>query len=69
MFFFFPFVKDLLVKHNEITSREELPNRTTLARGALSDVYESMKAAVKKLIEKGPRFCALTYDLWTDSYK
>ncbi|KAL1483493.1 hypothetical protein MTO96_050228 [Rhipicephalus appendiculatus] len=60
---------DFLVKYNVVSSKDELPSRTTLARGALSDIYECMKATIKDIIKKGPRFCALTYDLWTDSYK
>ncbi|KAL3195467.1 hypothetical protein MRX96_015766, partial [Rhipicephalus microplus] len=48
---------------------QELPDRTTLSRSALDDVYRSMHGQVKKTVVQGPRFCAVTYDLWTDSYR
>lgn len=47
----------------------ELPDRTTLSRAALDDVYHAMHGQVKKMVNEGSRFCAVTYDLWTDSYR
>lgn len=57
------------MKYGVIKELQELPDRTTLSRSALDDVYRSMHGQVKKTVVQGPRFCAITYDLWTDSYR
>ncbi|KAJ6642133.1 hypothetical protein Bhyg_07080, partial [Pseudolycoriella hygida] len=43
-------------------------NRTTLTRSALSDVYFEMVPVIKEIV-KDLKYCAITLDLWTDSYK
>ncbi|KAH8028886.1 hypothetical protein HPB51_020017 [Rhipicephalus microplus] len=60
-----------LVNGEGLQELQELPDRTTftLSRSALDDVYRSMHGQVKKTVVQGPRFCAVTYDLWTDSYR
>ncbi|XP_065323629.1 uncharacterized protein LOC135930770 [Gordionus sp. m RMFG-2023] len=60
---------DFLKKYKIIDSSSELPNRTTISRGALDDVYCSIKAHVLNLIYAGPKFCSITFDLWTDHFK
>ncbi|XP_065320424.1 zinc finger BED domain-containing protein 4-like [Gordionus sp. m RMFG-2023] len=60
---------DFLKKYKIIDSSSELPNRTTISRGALDDVYCSIKAHVLNLIDAGPKFCSITFDLWTDHFK
>ncbi|KAL3208210.1 hypothetical protein MRX96_039284 [Rhipicephalus microplus] len=62
-------LQDFFMKHGVIKELQELPDRTTLSRSALDDVYRSMHGQVKKTLVQGPRFCAVTYDLWTDSYR
>ncbi|KAL1416321.1 hypothetical protein MTO96_028045 [Rhipicephalus appendiculatus] len=57
------------MKYGVIKELQELPDRTTLSRSALEDVYQAMHGQVKKTVAQGPRFCAVTYDLWTDSYR
>lgn len=52
-----------------IREPQELPDRTTLSRSALDDVYRAMHGQVKKMVAEGSRFCAVTYDLWTDNYR
>ncbi|KAJ6647649.1 hypothetical protein Bhyg_02872, partial [Pseudolycoriella hygida] len=44
------------------------PDRTTLTRSALSDVYFEMVPVIKEIV-KDLKYCAITLDLWTDSYK
>ncbi|KAL1422468.1 hypothetical protein MTO96_022106 [Rhipicephalus appendiculatus] len=60
---------DFFMKYGVIKELQELPDRTTLSRSALEDVYRAMHGQVKKTVAQGPRFCAVTYDLWTDSYR
>ncbi|XP_065318822.1 uncharacterized protein LOC135926820 [Gordionus sp. m RMFG-2023] len=60
---------DFLKKYKIIDSSSELPNRTTISRGALDDVYCSIKAHVLNLIDAGPKFCSITFDLWNDHFK
>ncbi|KAL3179601.1 hypothetical protein MRX96_037981 [Rhipicephalus microplus] len=62
-------LQDFFMKYGVIKELQELPDRTTLSRSALDDVYRSMHGQVKKTVVPGPRFCAVTYDLWTDSYR
>ncbi|KAL3225741.1 hypothetical protein MRX96_049149 [Rhipicephalus microplus] len=62
-------LQDFFMKYGVIKELQELPDRTTLSRSALDDVYRSMHGQVKKTVVQGPRFCAVTYDLWTDSYR
>nr|XP_037270495.1 E3 SUMO-protein ligase ZBED1-like [Rhipicephalus microplus] len=62
-------LQDFFIKYGVIKELQELPDRTTLSRSALDDVYRSMHGQVKKTVVQGPRFCAVTYDLWTDSYR
>ncbi|XP_065318702.1 uncharacterized protein LOC135926698 [Gordionus sp. m RMFG-2023] len=44
----------------------KLPDRTTLSRSGLDDVYLSM---ICQQINVGPKFCAITFDMWTDKYR
>ncbi|KAL1416336.1 hypothetical protein MTO96_028059 [Rhipicephalus appendiculatus] len=60
---------DFFMKCGVIKELQELPDRTTLSRSALDDVYRAVDGQVKKTAAEGPRFCAVTYDLWTDSYR
>ncbi|KAL3202131.1 hypothetical protein MRX96_012103 [Rhipicephalus microplus] len=62
-------LQDFFMKYGVINGIQELPDRTTLSRSALDDVYRSMHGLVKKTVVQGPRFCAVMYDLWTDSYR
>ncbi|XP_037514219.1 E3 SUMO-protein ligase ZBED1-like [Rhipicephalus sanguineus] len=62
-------LQDFFMKYGVIKELQQLPDRTTLSRSALDDVYRAMHGQVKKTVAQGPRFCAVTYDLWTDSYR
>ncbi|KAH6932970.1 hypothetical protein HPB50_011119 [Hyalomma asiaticum] len=62
-------LQDFFMKYQVIKELLELPDRTTLSRSALSDVYCAMHGQVKKMVAEGPRFCAVTYDMWTDAYR
>lgn len=62
------YCQDFLVKYRVVQKVEDLPDRTTLSRGALSDVYSELRLKVKDLLSSAS-FCALTFDLWTDSYR
>ncbi|XP_064456869.1 uncharacterized protein LOC135367497 [Ornithodoros turicata] len=59
---------DFLLKYHVIRKAEDLPERTTISRGALSDVYSELHSKAEDLLH-GASFCALTFDLWTDSYR
>ncbi|XP_065316492.1 uncharacterized protein LOC135925202 [Gordionus sp. m RMFG-2023] len=56
-------------KYGIISDAKELPDRTTLSRSGLDDVYLSMKAYICQQINVGPKFCAITFDMWTDKYR
>ena len=43
-----------------------MPNRTTISRTALNDVYKCMLHETLKKIENGPKHVAITFDMWTD---
>ncbi|XP_064459035.1 zinc finger BED domain-containing protein 4-like [Ornithodoros turicata] len=62
-------LRDFLLKYKVIKSDEDLPDRTTLSRGALNDVYNAMHDHVKRVIQEGPRFLAVTYDMWMDNHR
>lgn len=44
------------------------PDRTTLTRSALTDVYFEMVPVIKEIV-KDLKYCAISLDLWTDSYQ
>lgn len=44
------------------------PNRRTLTRSALNEVYFEMVPVIKEIV-KDLKYCGITLDLWTDAYK
>lgn len=61
-------LSDFLKKYNIIVDDKDLPDRTTLSRGALTDVYDYSLPFIRDMISKEQYF-ALTFDLWTDNYR
>lgn len=57
---------DFLRSYNIVL--EKGPNRTTLSRSALNDVYFEMIPVIKQIVQP-LRYCAITLDLWMDGYK
>lgn len=57
---------DFLKSYNIVLNHG--PNRTTLTRSALNDVYFEMVPVIKDIV-KDLKYCAITLDLWTDGYK
>ena len=50
--------------------KSKLPDRTTISRTVLTDVYNSMKDYVCLYItNSNSKYGAITLDLWTDSYR
>lgn len=57
---------DFLKSYNIVLNQG--PSRTTLTRSALTDVYFEMVPVIKEIV-KDIKYCSITLDLWTDSYK
>lgn len=56
------------LRRKVVKGESEIPVRTTVSRGALDDVYDSLKSLVVKKLPKDTSFHVST-DLWTDRYK
>lgn len=63
-----PGFADFARKRKLSTDEIDLPHPTTLSTTALFDVYDAMMNVVRDYIKQCPKHCAVTMDMWTDSY-
>jgi hypothetical protein len=62
--------KDFCVKQGLIGEGEQqLPTRTTLSRGALSDLYSTGMNTIKDMLSSSPEHAAMCMDLGMDNHK
>lgn len=57
---------DFLKSYNIVVKQG--PDRKTITRSALNDVYFEMVPVIKDIV-KDLKYCAITLDLWTDNFK
>lgn len=54
---------------NVVKAEEEIPDRTTISRSGLADVYKCIRYSVMQDICSGTEsmHIAMTFDIWTDN--
>lgn len=63
-------IHDFSVYAGIISSKDKLPDRTTISDTALNDVYDALKALIKKFVRSNlPKTISTSMDFWSDNVK
>ena len=61
--------RTFLLQEGVIKDENEMPARSTIARGGLNGIYDATFDAVRTLLQQAPTTIAVTTDMWTDNYR